>query len=306
MILIADITEKLSHSTLIQRASAEEFSKLQDQLVQVLAHRLMELADTLALFESGVSKQLLINSARQQWLLPAAFVWEDSPILYEPVGTIYSPTTCDMSTLCGGKLADLGKSCDFYSFHPSSGLREQYNCSAVSPTVPLIMGHDTDQHCCVSEQNISACRICGAKIPDGLSDQLCDSCIFFDWGSWEADTAEHSLADSSLQSNSLTPLQKTNGIDLPDIIRTEIGPVRTSTTVSDELIEGVGSALVDGEDMPSELSQASNGPLLGRSRRFSYNPVDCCHSLRNLSSNPIFRSSSQIRNQKSRFRALLV
>lgn len=64
---------------------------------------MIDLADRLALLESGVSKQLLVNSARHQWHLPAAFVWKDS----------------------------------------FSGYKGQYNCFAMSPIVPIIMGQGT-------------------------------------------------------------------------------------------------------------------------------------------------------------------
>ncbi len=197
--LMSDNTEQLYPRGHVQRASTEEFYQLQDQLVQVLAHRLIELADRLALLESGVSKQLLVNSARQKWHLPATFAWEDSELPHVSVAT------ADNHQLCGGQIKDLEMSCDFYSFDSSFGTKKQYDCTATSCTTTRIIEQDSlTEPSQVSAQDTTTCTKCGIILPFGLPDPQCYSCTFSDWlswESWEADRIDPSWAPELSQAS---------------------------------------------------------------------------------------------------------
>lgn len=198
---------------------------------------MVDLADRLALLESRVSKQLLVNSARQQWHLPAAFVWKDSLTTYEPVFTEDNPPACGSNTLCRGQLKSLEKICNFYSLDSSSGPKEQYSCFAVSPTVPITMAQDTLTHTFLPAQNIPTCKKCGITLPEGLPDLQCYSCTFFDWESWESINADWGLADPILEPGSCPPFENSSQVAPSTITQTDIGFAGARPPISSRVID---------------------------------------------------------------------
>jgi hypothetical protein len=62
---MANISKQLYLQGNASRVPQQEFQQCQDQLIQVLAHRLVDLGDRLSVLEAGISKRQLIKAARQ-------------------------------------------------------------------------------------------------------------------------------------------------------------------------------------------------------------------------------------------------
>jgi hypothetical protein len=234
----------------------------------------IDLADGLALLESGVSKQLLVNSAKQQWHLPAAFIWKDSLIPYESVSTEDDPSASGLNNLCGGRLKELEELCNFYSSDSSSGSKGKYYSFAMSPTVSVTVAQETlTDTFPVPAQSIPTCKKCGITFPEGLLDLLCYSCTFFDWESWESwesRNADWSLTDPLPESSSWQPFETIGQLAPSARIQVNIGNTCLRYVTSNTVID-YGDCIqenVHAENKTPQPAQASAGCVPQTRRTF--------------------------------------
>jgi hypothetical protein len=198
----------------------------------------IDLSGGLALLESGVLKQLLINSVKQQWHLLADFIWKDSLLLYESVSTEDDPSASGLNNLCGGRLKELEKLCNFYSFDSSSGSKGQYYSFAMSPRVPIVIAQDTlTDTFPVPAQSIPACKKCGIPFPEGLPALLCYPCTFFDWESWASRNADWSLTEPLPESSSWQPFETISQLAPSARIQINIGNTCLRYVTSNTVID---------------------------------------------------------------------
>jgi hypothetical protein len=160
------------------RVSLREFSQLQDQLIQVLANRLVELADRLSVLDECIPKENLIRSAKKQWHLPASFVWTDSAIPLPSNISIDGEKSYEVRSLCwkGFEPEDQWESSYGESRNPEqdeTGMDDWTSRSTVSasPFLPEINDVPSGLFANVA-MDTTTCKRCDAVVPDGIYDGL--------------------------------------------------------------------------------------------------------------------------------------
>lgn len=180
---IANTSKQLSLQHNTSRASAREFNQLQDQLIGVLAHRLVEMADRLNILDNCISRELLVHSAKKQWHLPASFVWSDcgsSKSINVPTG-VGNPSY-DVYSLCwkGFEPQDRLEYWDNSLFFQEAILIgiDNWTWRTTISTSPL--SNEVKDLSVASFANpagdTAICKQCGAVLPDGFSDNMCYTC----------------------------------------------------------------------------------------------------------------------------------
>jgi hypothetical protein len=203
---------------------------------------------------------LLVDSAKQQWHLPAAFVWQDSLVPFDPASINGDPPPSRptiLSSLCGGQLDGLEKDCNFYSFeNPSSLSGKHYGLFSrppivpiFVPTAPVIAGPDTGPDSKLAPaHNTPTCWKCGNLLQNGVPDTLCDACAFFDWELFDSEATNFSAASPLLQTNSCQPTNKSGELEPSSQAASEFGH---------EIFTGFRSLISSGDSLQHHVPSGS-------------------------------------------------
>lgn len=175
---MTNVSKQLYEQRNASRVPQREFQQCQDQLVQVLAHRLVDLGDRLSVLEAGTSKRRLIQAARQQWNLPASFVWTDSIIPPAKKSSTETDTTnYEVRSLCW-------KGSELENQRESSPV-EWWQTTA-SPAPLLGESQQFRLDCVLSlARNATTCTRCGNTYSEDLVDGICSLCACIPQEDWE-------------------------------------------------------------------------------------------------------------------------
>jgi hypothetical protein len=193
---------------------------MQEQLIRVLAHRMIDIADRLGLLRDNVSKALLIESAQRKWQLPAAFAWTVEYVQISRLRDeksfkraltptrrtqVMEPRRLHSCLRCFTGIQPVCQPCMRHALgHTVRGL-PSLQASIVSPEQPRV--RDT-----LSSNTLSPlfCRKCGFILPEDMKDRLCSVCTL-DIGYFDQNP------DWQRQSNSSYPTENSsfNGPPVP-------------------------------------------------------------------------------------------